>query len=740
MKTTLRDPVAVVAARGQRGAPALGFGVLLVLLPLGSRLAQAQVQAQAPPATPAEIVNVTAPAPLGYAARAQFHSDDAFLGPLGNQPILTTPTSITVLPQDLLVNQQIRTVNDALRDLPSVEVLDQEGQEVSRPQSRGFQGTIAQNTRLDGLNIIGTTAIATENLDTIQVLNGLAGALYGPETGAGVFNYVLKRPTDAPLDRLIGGYDSNGMFSEEADLGGRAGPDHGLGYRIDIVHGEGQSYVSGSFDDRTLVSGDFDIHLDDRTVIELDASYYEDTSDGLPGGFVYGSGHNSLLPAAVDPTHVGYGQPGAGTNLITDTGLGKIRHRFDDRWDLEVGGLYQSALRNLFGITNTLTDNSGDYTTTKNFNNIPRYTIGSNEGYLHGHVSLFGLANDLTLGTNGFVNGQFSYRNSTTTSLGKASLANPVVFAYRPVPYNGGFYKSGTLFQQSIIEADTLHLSKTLAIQPVFSESFLSSRTYNTKDVQTSGNTVNGAFSPTVSLIYTPTARLTAYFTYASSIEQGDEAPTGTANVNQFLGPYHDELYEGGVKYALSPRLLLTLDGFDQTRPFANTLAPSNIFQVIGQQRDVGAEFFAQGEVTNVLSVIGGVTYTDARLRDTGSAATEGGQIVGVPEWKTDVSLDYHPSFTAGLAFTGAAHYQGPRATTTTNISFAPSYVTFDVGIRDSFAVLHRAMIARLAAINVGDVRYYSSIGVGNISGAAGANTAYLGTPRSILASLEIDL
>ena len=57
------------------------------------------------------------------------------------------------MPEDLLVNQQAATVNDALRYLPSVEVRDQQGYEVSRPQSRGFQGGIVQNTRLDGLNI-----------------------------------------------------------------------------------------------------------------------------------------------------------------------------------------------------------------------------------------------------------------------------------------------------------------------------------------------------------------------------------------------------------------------------------------------------------------------------------------------------------------------------------------------------------------------------------------------------------
>jgi iron complex outermembrane receptor protein len=80
---------------------------------------------------------------------------------------------------------------NTLSYLPSVEVRDQQGYEVSRPQALSFQSSIAQNTRLDGLNIVGTTAIPTENLSGIEVLNGLGGALYGPESPSGVFNYML---------------------------------------------------------------------------------------------------------------------------------------------------------------------------------------------------------------------------------------------------------------------------------------------------------------------------------------------------------------------------------------------------------------------------------------------------------------------------------------------------------------------------------------------------------------------
>ena len=89
---------------------------------------------------------------------------------------------------------------------------------------------------------------------------------------------------------------------------------------------------------------------------------------------------------------------------------------------------------------------------------------------------------------------------------------------------------------------------------------------------------------------------------------------------------------------------------------------------------------------------------------------------------------------------TGTVHYQGPWAATENNLSFAPQFATLDPGVRHSTRLYRRFVTARLGAINLTDTRYFSSIGVGNISGAAGADTACLGPPRTVLASLEVDL
>lgn len=673
-----------------------------------------------------------------YAAAPAYHTATANLGPLGAKSLLDTPASVTTIPEDLMVNQQIKTSSDALRYLPSVEIRNQQGFEVSRPQSRGFQSSIAQNTRLDGLNIIGTTAIPAENLSSIQVLNGLAGSLYGPAPPSGVFDYTLKRPTDTPLLRAIEGYDSAGIFTEQVDAGGRTA-DGKIGYRFNAVHGEGESWVPGSTTARTLASGALDFHIDNQTTVETDFSHYRTAATGLPGSIVYFSGKSTVLPAAVDPSRVGYGQPGAGTDLTTDTGLIKLKHDINKDWHFEIGGLYQDAQRGLYGITNTMTDNAGNYTVTKNFNAIPHFTIGSNTASLNGRVDLFGFTNDVTIGTNGYTMGQYSYRNSIATVLGSSNLANPAVLATKATPYNGGEYRSGVTSQQTIVTGDTFHFNDQLALQTVLGTSFLDSKSYSTSGAATSSDSESGLVSPTVSLIYKPIPKLTTYVTYADSVEQGEQAPTGTANANQFLSSYRDKQYEAGVKYELPSGLLLTIAGFQMTRPLAVTNATTNVFDVVGTQRNTGVELFAQGSVTPDLSIFGGVTWIDARLVGSGNPATDNGLVVGVPNVKSDIALDYHPAYAHGFALTGAVHYEGRRAATNTNNSFAPAYATLDLGLRYCTSIQNRAATLRFQVLNVTDTYYYSSIADGNIVGSPGANTAYLGAPRTYMASVEMD-
>jgi iron complex outermembrane recepter protein len=665
-------------------------------------------------------------------------------GPLGEKALADTPTAITVVPGDLILNLQSKTVNDTLRYLPSVQVRDQQGYEVSRPQARGFQGTVAQTTRIDGLSIVGTSATAAEMLDSVEVMNGLSGALYGPATPAGVFNYQLKRPTARPTVQFTESYDSNSVFTEHLDAGGRFGPDDRFGLRLNAAKGDGETWTDDSAEHRTLAGIAGDYHFDSKTVLELNYVYYDTNITGLPGSIVYDgvsshSGTSSFLPLNLDPTKAGYGQSGAGADLTTNLGSFKVKRQLSDNWTFEFGGLYQDAIRNVFGITNTLTNDLGNYTVTKNFTSVPRFTIGSNDAYLNGHVLLGGMMNDITLGTNGFINGQYNYRNSIATTLGTGTLANPTILPGKPEPATGGQYEAGVLNNQTLVVGDTLHLTQQVSVQGVLSDSFFSSKSWSNKDLLTSSNSETGALSGAVSLIYKPTEKITGYFTYASSVEQGEQAATNNANASAFLDPYHDTMYEAGVKYAPAPNLLITLDGFRMTRPFAQTNPGNNVFEVIGEQRNTGVELFVQGAVMRDLSLFGGATFIDAKLLGSAIPAENNKWVVGVPEFKGDLAADYHPAMFMGGALTAAIHAESQRAATDTNNSFAPAYTTFDLGARYTLPVMGKATTLRVQALNISNVRYYNSIADGTIVGSPGANTAYMAPPRTFQASIEVN-
>lgn len=718
------------------------FSSLALLLSSAAALALTAGAAQAQTGQGATVSAVTVTAER--AVQAYQPQAQAAVGPLGDQALANTPQAITIVPSDLILNLQSKTVNDTLRYLPSVQIRDQQGYEVSRPQARGFQGSVAQNTRVDGLSIVGTSATAAEMLDSVEVMNGLSGALYGPATPAGVFNYQLKRPTERPTAQFTESYDSNGVFTEHLDAGGRFGPDDRFGLRLNAAKGDGQSWTDYSYEHRALAGVAFDYHASPRTVVELNYVYYDTNITGLPGSIVYNgasskSGTSSFLPIGLEPTRQGYGQSGAGADLTTNLGSFKVKHQLSDNWSFEFGGLYQDAVRNLFGITNTLTDDKGDFTVTKNFTAVPHFTIGSNEAALDGHVPLGGLMNDITLATNGFINGQYNYRNSIATTLGMGNLANPPILPGKPEPATGGQYQSGVLNNQTLVLGDTLHLTPQLAVQGVLNESWFSSRSWNNKDVVTSSNAQNAATSGTVSLIYKPIEKLTGYFTYSNSVEQGEQAAANNANALQFLAPYHDIMYEAGVKYAPAPQLLVTLDGFRMTRPFAQTNPSDKVFEVIGEQRNTGVELFVQGAVTRDLSLFGGATYIDAKLFGSVLPNVNNKWVVGVPEFKGDLAADYHPRALQGLALTAAIHAESQRAATNTNNSFAPAYTTLDLGARYTLPVLGKATTLRFQVLNLTNVRYYSSIADGSIVGSPGANTAYMAPPRTFQASLEVN-
>lgn len=673
---------------------------------------------------------------------AVMSTPEVTLGPLGSMNAEDAPFSIMSVPHDVMVNQQARNVNDLMKYLPSVQLEARGSAGMARPQSRGFEGDVTANSRIDGLNITTTTPYPAEMFESLQVLNGLAGAMYGPQNPAGIFSYQLKRPTDRRMEHLEINYDSIGAVTGYADVSGRTGKNDWFGYRLNLLHDEGTAYVDHSYLKRDLVSGDFDFHLSSKTVLEIDASHYIYNERGTATNFSF---DNSIqLPSAPNMNKAYLGQKYAGFNTETNTFLGKIKHQINEKWRLTFGGLYQDAKREMFNNSNRLLNSAGDYQQTISVAGQANvFKVGSNFGYVNGEVNTDFIKHDLVLGTNGYIRGNYNPTHTETISLGTSNIYNPRPLPGRK-PKGWGQYQSATVQQQALIAGDTIHFNKHWAIMGVFSWSWLSSDSWNVKKVKTAQNTHDAAFSPTTSLIYHPIEGHTAYFTWARSLQAGDTAPaTGVTNPNQVMAPYRSEEYEVGYKVKFN-RLWLNVAAFRMTRPYAFINPTSHVFAVAGQQRNYGVEFQAAGQLWDNLSILGGVTWLDAQLGKTGDIATSNKQIVGVPPVQVNFLIDYQLPVAKdhvlyGMAFNINLHYTDRRAANNYNTTFAKGYFTTDMGVRYPFRVCNIPLAARFNVNNVTNKHYWMSVYPSSINGGTANNSAYAGLPRTYQGSLTVD-
>jgi iron complex outermembrane receptor protein len=487
----------------------------------GHALAQSAPEpASAPDTMPA--VNVTARAPTDNTLRV----DTATVGPLGKVDRLDTPYSVNVVPQHLIQTQQLKSIADALSYLPSVQG------DGARPQSRGMQGSVVQNSRMDGLNVVSTTDYPLEQFDRIEVMNGLAGALYGPANPAGTFNYIQKRPADERLLQFTLGYSTQSRFLREIEASDRVGPSKAIGYRFTLLDETGNGYTDHSTIRRQLGSLALDFHLSPTTVVETNFSHYHYVAKGFPATFGLANGVH--LPAALDPTNSAYGSPNAGNDDTTETASVRVIHDFSPDWHLSAAVLRQIADRNLTTPTDTLTNNAGRYVSTISTNTASRFTITSDLLYLNGNVNTGPINHKITLGTSGFDWDNYNPVGGNTTTLGVGNLSDPHSFALNGVPDFTKRYQSAASAQQSLIAGDDITFSPHWSALLVGSQSWLSTHNYNVKGVQTS-ESANQGLSGAASVVFKPRENQSAYVTYADSLQQGDTAPAGTTNAGNIL-------------------------------------------------------------------------------------------------------------------------------------------------------------------------------------------------------------
>lgn len=653
----------------------------------------------------------------------------ATLGNPGNTSIKDTPWSVQALSASMMNAQQLKSVSQLYRYMPSVQG------EGARPQTRGMQGSVVQNSMIDGLNVVSTTDYSAEQFDHIEVLNGLAGSLYGPANPAGLFNFVSKRGTDTPYHSLTAGGGSGLTHKLAGDFSGPLGSSDRVRYRANLLDDEGNGYVKGSKIRRQLFSLALDANLTDHTLLESNFSDYHYYDKGLAGKFALAKGVS--FPSPLNPRTAHLGQSYAGDNNHTLTAGMHLKHDFDGNWLGEIGVLRQIADRESTAVTNTLTDNAGHYTTTTSSNTASRFTINSYLANLSGEIDTGVLRHKVSAGIRGFSWKNYNPVNGSTQTLGSASLSDPQSFTEPDYPDFTKRYHSASTTQTALLLSDTLIFSPQWSTVLAGSESQLATSNYNKSGLRTSDSSDHG-FSGSASVLYKPVDLLTLYLTYADSLQQGDTAPAGASNAGNILAPYRSKQAEAGSKLAVG-RMLLTAAVFQIKRPFAYTNS-SGVYALDGEQRNRGLELRATGDATDNLHIYGGMSWLDPRLRNTASTATDNKQVVGLSRYTASLFASYDLPALAGTEVHAGLRYMGRRSTDNTNATWTGSYITADAGASWKTRLFAQSTTFRLDVTNLTNRHYWTNIVPGGLNGYTGAGyaSAQPGEPRMAEVSMQV--
>jgi catecholate siderophore receptor len=174
-----------------------------------------------PPSSPSDTGPMALPTIAVEGAQkstqAGYKADESSLGKL-TEPLLNTPFTVETVTRQLMDDQGVTTLRDALRNVPGISLASGEGS--SQGDSLTIRGFTARNDIfLDGMRDFGSYYRDPFYLQNIQVLKGPASILFGRGSTGGIVEQDSKLPTLTPFANgtLMFGTDQTKRLTADVD-------------------------------------------------------------------------------------------------------------------------------------------------------------------------------------------------------------------------------------------------------------------------------------------------------------------------------------------------------------------------------------------------------------------------------------------------------------------------------------------------------------------------------------------
>ncbi len=649
-------------------------------------------------------------------------------------PLLDTPRSVTVIPEEVIKQTNATTFAEALKTVPGVTFLGGDAAanpSADRPVIRGFESR--NSIFVDGMRDSGVQNRETFAVEQISVVKGPDSVYAGRGAVGGSIDIVTKMPRLDDFTNASLGLGTEAYKRATVDMNRKINDETAL--RLNVMgYDANQPGRNNVYSKRWGVSPSVAFGLNSPTTVYV--SYYHLNSYDMPDFSV--------------PFRSTGGTPGANSGIDrsqfyglsnrdyrrgqTDTGEIRVEHRLDENWKLRNTTMFgRSTLDYVATNPQFLSSNpnilqlqakSGKYAT----NSV------ANQTEVSGKATLFGMEHSLSAGM------EFSWERSTYEGyLVSDSAGNnirsggPCTVAYNCTPIGGwdsnapwtgsivlngdkGFPGAPTYTHTNVASAylfDSIKLSERWLFNAGtrFDRFDVSSTQAGAPDL----NNISNLFSYQLGLVFKPVQTVSLYASYGTSANPpgansglggGTDQITAT---NQNLSPERSRNIEVGAKWdVLDRRLSLTSALFQTDKTNARVSDGLGGMVNAGSQRVRGAELGFAGNLTNQWRVFGGYSYLDAITTDAGPAnpTASGLPMVMVP--KHNFVLWTYYDVLPKLSIGGGATFSSLTyaSVTATTRKWTPGYARFDAVATYR---LDKTMDLQLNLQNIFDKKYYSS-------------------------------
>lgn len=653
------------------------------------------------------------------------------LGVLGNTDLMDAPFSITSYTAQTIRNQQARSVADVLANEPSAQIGSARTNLNEDFSLRGFPVASA-DVAINGMyGLAPHFRVPVEMAERVEVVKGPSAMLNGmAPSGAigGAVNLVTKRAGAEPLTRVGVSYLSDSVLGTEVDLGRRFGENSEFGVRFNGAYRDGDTAIDRQSQEGRLGSFGLD-YAGERLRLSADYIYQREDIDNVVRQFSVGAGVTDI-PDAPD-NDLNY--PGYGYSQMQDR-IVILRGEYDlNDWLTAYAGYgdRRSEMDALAGNVSLLND-AGDFASSPAWQ-VFDVSSHSAEAGLRSVFNTGAVQHSLSFGATRVV--QHSDIFFDFSSFGGARLSNLYDPVYTGTPSTDGIAKHAEKYNGATLTSYAL--ADTLSFDDGRYELTLGARQQRVEAqnyVMNIGTPAGEGYdeqelTPLVGVVFKPWENISLYANYIEGLSQGETAPTDTSvsNPGEMLAPYVSKQKEIGVKGEWAG-FGATLAAFQIERP--SSVVEGGRFSDGGEQRNRGLELSLFGEVAQGLRVLGGATYTQAKLTSTQGGTNDGNDAIGVPRKQFNLGGEWDLGAVPGLTLTARTIYTGEQYVDQANQLTIPDWVRVDVGARYSFESLGKPVVVRANLDNLFDEDYW---------GTSTAGYLYLGAGRTLQLSASVD-